>query len=484
MSSANRPSTRSRRALGSPRRGVSEASSRLEHVSESGFREAGAGTALIDPCPDEASLVMDAMIAAMEDDLAEQVEPWRLTDRRLIAELSAAQVRATQAQARWLALLAEAEAREATQHELGLQTANWMTNQNTHWARSARDEVRFAVRLAEAPVVGTALERGRVSVEQARVIVTGLSRLPAELNATQREQVAEHLVALADEFGPYGLSRLANRAVEVVAPEVGDDADRRALERIEAEQHRDRYVSWRRDADGAWILRGKLGKVAGAQVVGMLRALASRHRSAVLLAGEEITHAQAAADALVTLADHYSSCGEAPQYGADRPRVLVNIDYDTLLGALGTATLLNTGDRIIAREARRLACDAEILPIVMGGDSVPLDVGREQRLFTSTLRQLVIKRDQGCAFPGCDRGPADCEVHHIVSWFLGGVTSLSNGVMLCTFHHHVVEPDPNDPNAGWLIRLDTHGNPEIAAPTGRGAPPGERRWRQHHRYRT
>jgi len=344
--------------------------------------------------------------------------------------------------------------------------------------------VRFALGLADAPVVGSALERGEVSVEQARVIVTGLSRLPEELDAAQREQVAEHLVGLAGEFGPYGLSRLTNRAVEVIAPDVAEDADRRAMERIEAEQLRDRYVSWRRDPDGAWLLRGKLGKVAGAQVVGLLRALASRHRSAALLASEEISHSQAAADALVTLADHYSSCGEAPQYGADRPRVLLTIDFDTLLGKLGTATLLNTGDSITAREARRLACDAEILPIVMGGGSVPLDVGRKRRLFTSTLRQLVIKRDQGCAFPGCDRGPEDCEVHHIVAWYLGGVTSLSNGVMLCAFHHHLVEPNPKDPNAGWLIRLDANGNPEIGAPPGRGAPPGERRWRQHHRYRS
>lgn len=466
------------------RRRVSEAGFRFEHVSESGLGEAGTGTGLIDPWPAEPALLLDALVAAIADAAPEELEPWRLTDRRLIAELAAAQVYATRAQARWLALLAEAEAREATQRELGLQTANWVTNQNTHWARSARDEVRFAVRLAEAPVVGTALGRGDVSLEQARVIVTGLSRLPAELDANQREQVAAHLVGLAGEFGPYGLSRLANRAVEVVAPQVGEDADRHALDRIEAEQERDRYISWRRDPDGAWILRGKLGKVAGAQVIGLLRALASRHRTAVLLASQEISHAQAAADALVTLADHYSSCGKAPQHGADRPRILVNIDYDTLVGKLGTATLLNTGDRITAREARRLACDAEILPVVMGGDSVPLDVGRERRLFTSTLRQLVIRRDQGCAFPGCDRGPADCQVHHIVSWYLGGVTSLSNGVMLCTFHHHIVEPDPNDPNAGWLIRLDARGNPQIGAPPGRGAPPGERRWRQHHRYRT
>ena len=438
-------------------------------IGKAGPGTAGPGTSLTDPCPDEPALVLDALIAGIADIAPEELEPWRLTDRRLITELGAARREATRAQARWLALLAEAEAREVTQRESGLHTANWVTNQNTHWARSARDEVRFAVRLAEAPVVGTALERGRVSVEQARVIVTGLSRLPAELDAGQCTQVAEHLVGLAGEFGRYGLSRLANRAVEVVAPEIGEDADRRAIERLEAEQHRDRYLSWRSDPDGAWILRGKLGTVAGAQLVGLLRALALRHRTAMLLAGEEISHAQAAADAMVTLADHYSSCGKAPKHGSDRPRILVTIDYDTLVGRLGTATLLNTGDRITAGEARRLACDAEIIPVVMGGRTVPLDVGRQRRLFTWTLRQLVIKRDQGCAFPGCDRGPADSEVHHIVAWYLGGVTSLSNGVMLCTFHHHLVEPNPKDPHAGWMIRFDTHGNPEIGAPPGRGA---------------
>ena len=155
--------------MGASRR-LSEARSRLEHVSESGFSRAATGTGLIDPCPGEAAELLDVMVAAVTDLAPEELEPWRLTDRRLIAELAAAQVLATRAQARWLALLAEAEAREATEHELGLHTANWVTNQNTHWARSAREEVRFAVRLAEAPVVGAALGRGQVSVEQARVM--------------------------------------------------------------------------------------------------------------------------------------------------------------------------------------------------------------------------------------------------------------------------------------------------------------------------
>ncbi|MCC6498270.1 MAG: DUF222 domain-containing protein [Propionibacteriaceae bacterium] len=438
----------------------------------------GGSATLVDPRPEEVALVLEALVTTDADGADEQLEPWRLPDRRLLAELVEAQAQATRARARWLALLAEAERREATLQACGLPTANWLTNQNTHWARSAREELRFAVRLAEAPVVGEALGRGEVSVEQAQVIVTGLARLPIGLDAGQREQVAGHLVELAAEFGPYGLSRLANRAVEVVAPEAAEDADRRAIERIEAEQYRDRYLTWQRDPDGAWLLRGKLGKVAGQQLVGLLRALAARQRSAVLLAGDDIARTQAAADALVTLAEHYSSCRKSPRHGTDRPRVLVSIDYDVLLGRLGTATLLNTGEAISAAEARRLACDADILPMVLNGDSVPLDVGRKRRLFDSTLRQVLIARDQGCAFPGCDRDPADCEAHHRRPWWAGGVTSLANGVLLCSFHHHLVEPDPNaPPGSGWQLRLDVRGRPEFL-------PPGAERWRQHHRYRT
>ncbi len=285
------------------------------------------------------------------------------------------------------------------------------------------------------------------------------------------------------EFGPYGLSRLVNRVVEVVAPEVAEDADRRAVERIEAEQERDRYLSWRKDADGAFVFRGKLGKVAGQKLVGVLRSLASRQRKAARAEGIEMSWTRAQADALVELASHVGSCQRLPRLGADRPRVLVGVDLDVLTGRLGTATLLNSGDRISAGEARLLACDAEILPVVMGGKSVPLDLGRRRRLFTGHLRALLIRRDQGCAFPGCDKGPEECEAHHIVAWFLGGRTELRNGVLLCAFHHHLVEPNPNGPpDQQWQIRLNHNGTPEFGAPVGLGAPPGQRRWRLHHRY--
>lgn len=364
-------------------------------------------------------------------------------------------------------------------------TAAWLADSNTHWARTAREEVRLAVQLEQQPVVANGLTAGALSVEQVRVIANGLDRLPDDLDSGQREAVANHLVELAKEFGPYGLSRLVNRAVEVVAPEVAEDADRRAVERLEAEQRRHRYLVWTKETDGAVVLKGRLGKVEGEKLVGALRALAASHRKSAALAGQELTRAQSNADALGVLVDHYTGCRKLPKRGADRPRILVQIDYDTLVGKLGTATLLNTAELLSAQEARVLACDAEILPMVMGGDSVPLDVGRKRRLFTSTLRTLLVARDQGCAFPTCDRGPADCEAHHTTPWWAGGITSLATGVLVCTYHHHVVEPNPNaPPGTQWAIRLDSRGLPEFGAPEGLGAPPGQRRWRQHHRFRT
>ena len=418
-------------------------------------------------------------VEADHSDLA----PAQLADAELVDELAVAARQRAAAEARWLALLAEAEHRQATTAVAELPTVSWLATRGSHSARSARAEVFLAVELDRWPQVGAALAEGRVSPEQARAIVHGLTRLPADLDPAQAAEVAEQLVGFADRFGPAALAQLVNRAVEVVAPEMAGDADRRAVERIDAEQQRDRYAHWSRDLDGSWLLRAKLPAVAGEHLVEVLAAMAARHRSAAATGsdGEPLTRGQAAADALVALAEHASSCGIAPRHGADRPRILVSVDLDVLRGRLGTATLLGTGEPITAQQARRLACDAGIVPVVMGGDTVPLDAGRERRLFGNVLRSLLIARDNGCAFPGCDRPPAECEAHHRRPWWDGGATSLANGVMLCPHHHHLVEPDPNrSPELNWAVRVDARGLSEFSPPQRSGRP---RHWLQHDRFR-
>ena len=125
---------------------------------------------------------------------------------------------------------------------------------------------------------------------------------------------------------------------------------------------------------------------------------------------------------------------------------------------LSTATL-DTGERVCAATARRLACDAQILPVLLGGTGQVLDVGQARRLFTGALRRALVARDHGCAFPGCDRPPRWCDGHHIRSWADGGPTSLSNAVLLCGRHHRAVHQ-----HDGWAVRLAGDGLPEFVPP--------------------
>ena len=127
----------------------------------------------------------------------------------------------------------------------------------------------------------------------------------------------------------------------------------------------------------------------------------------------------------------------------DRPgRALLAITMDLrwLQQATGHGTL-DSGALVDPHTVRRLACDAEIVPIVLGSKSEPLDVGRLQRTVTDALRRALNLRDGGCAFPSCSRRPRRCHAHHIRYWFHGGPTRLDNLVLLCRFHHQLIHAE-------------------------------------------
>jgi hypothetical protein len=125
-----------------------------------------------------------------------------------------------------------------------------------------------------------------------------------------------------------------------------------------------------------------------------------------------------------------------PRCGGLSATIVVTIDYAGLVSGLGAAGL-DTGGSISASEARRLACDAGIIPLVLGGDSMPLDVGRERRFHTRYQRIALAQRDGGCSAEGCDRPPGWTEAHHETPWAGGGATNVEQGRLLCSWHHHV-----------------------------------------------
>ena len=108
---------------------------------------------------------------------------------------------------------------------------------------------------------------------------------------------------------------------------------------------------------------------------------------------------------------------------------------ENLLGDSHTPALLDTGDPITAAQARKLACEAGIIPAVLGGDSEILDVGRESRFHLKHQRIAIRVRDQYCTADGCDSPPRALPRPPQHPWSRGGKTNISDGRLLCPRHH-------------------------------------------------
>jgi Domain of unknown function (DUF222)/HNH endonuclease len=96
-----------------------------------------------------------------------------------------------------------------------------------------------------------------------------------------------------------------------------------------------------------------------------------------------------------------------------------------------------TGAPLAIETLRRIACDAMIIPVVLGAKSEVLDVGRAKRLFAGGLLAAMRLRDKGCTIPGCTAPLEWADGHHIISWVNGGKTCLLNGALLCPRHHTI-----------------------------------------------
>jgi hypothetical protein len=163
------------------------------------------------------------------------------------------------------------------------------------------------------------------------------------------------------------------------------------------------------------------------------------------------------ADALAEVCPQVLSRGRLPETGGRRPQLVVTVRLEDLERRAATAAL-EFGGQLTPQALRHLACDAAVIPIVLDGNGVPLDVGRLTRTIPDGLRRAVTVRDRGCAFPGCDRPPSWCEVHHVREWQHGGPTALHNAVMLCTVHHRLIH------HSHWEVRM-VDGLPEFVPPS-------------------
>ena len=346
---------------------------------------------------------------------------------------------------------------------------------------AAHRELKDARALASAGAAEHAAASGRITQPHAVVIGRALRELPESTTREQRTLAEHQLIADAATMSPKDLATRARRITELYAePEAVDAHENDLLERREElARGRASLAMW--DAgDGTWQGRFVVPELQARMLKTVIDAFAAPRRNhfddgtrpgrlqrARAEADNDKPYDRRAGEALLALIEHLPTDG-LPTTGGTPARIMVTIEEAKLRTRVAAATLA-TGERISAGQLRRLACNHAILPAVLGGASIPVDLGRAQRLFTSAQRDALATMDGGCVAPDCDRPPAWCEAHHGGRpWADGGRTNLDEGYLLCCRHHHEAH------NRNWQFRRTPGGRAEVDR--GRG-------WERNHRYR-
>jgi hypothetical protein len=294
-----------------------------------------------------------------------------------------------------------------------------------------------------------ALGAGNVNVAQARVIVEALEALPADLGEDLVSKAEAYLVEQAQVFGPRELRHLGRGVLEHLAPEVADEAEYQRLLAEETRAQAATRLSFQPRGDGSTDVHARVPDHVANRLRTYLEAYTSPRRTPL---GEVdgLPLARRRGEAFCAFLENLPDTG-LPVHGGTTTSVMVTLDYDTLLTGIGVATT-STGDLITADQARRLACQARIIPVVLGAQGEVLDLGRSARLFSPAQRKALAIRDKECTAEGCTVPAAWCEAHHAQQpWARGGRTDLADGKLLCSFHHHRA----HDP--AWITHHEANG---------------------------
>jgi hypothetical protein len=381
----------------------------------------------------EAVLVSDGdgQVAGWAD-LTEMPEGEMRSAVRLVAELEGriAGLR--------LHVVAAAEASDARAATGAADTAAWV-------ARAGRNRDRCWGSLWLAGLVEqryhhvrAALAQGRLSHDHAMLIVRAAEKAPSGLDPAELSRCEEALVAKAEHMSPHNLRRAARRLLEPISKRLADEHEGTILAEEERSANRFASLTLGDNGDGSWSVRASLPDLHAQLLLNAVDTLSGPRRCIRTPEGgtceeptvQGMSGPEARGAALCELLEHL------PETGHTRSGVtlVVHVDETQLRAGVGAATL-QTGGRISVGEARRLACEADILPLVLGGDSVPLDLGATRRLFTRAQAVALSASHDSCAALGCERPFAWCELHHRQSWAAGGPTETANAAPLCGWHH-------------------------------------------------
>ncbi|HZX03457.1 HNH endonuclease signature motif containing protein [Kribbella sp.] len=375
-----------------------------------------------------------------------------LSDGELLPALDAIDVQITRLEELRLQLIARIEDTGYAQ-ELGARDAVELVSRRYRRDRAeAWRDVRLAKALPKYKAIATALDAPQgarpMRTAQAAAIVSELERVRSRVPVEDLDVVEEQFVGLAAHMSPAELRSAARQVCDLLDSDGPEPEEHKAAAR---------ETLTLTAADRGVKFRGYLANENAELLRAVIHAGARPHKT---VDGEhdprprDKRQADALTTALTVAANAWDT--DTPGHGA-KANITVTIDLDDLKSATATATGQTVySDDLSAATIRRLACDANIIPLVLGSNSEPLDVGRRERLVTKHIRHALNARDKGCVV--CSAPPVMCDAHHLTAWQDGGVTALTNLALLCRRHH-------TDLHTGrWTITI-TNGKPHVARPT-------------------
>lgn len=307
---------------------------------------------------------------------------------------------------------------------------------------AARTSRREAGRLVErsaaaalAPGLVDAMAGGRITAEHVDALATAVRNVSAD--TLDRVAANERtIVLMAEASSPDQFSDAVRKHVRLLEHDDG-------LSRFERQRRANRFRWWT-DREGMVQVRGQLDPEIGLRVTARIDATADslfHDRLPDTCPGDPGERQ----DHLRALALDQALLGQGP---AGHAAVVVTIDLPTLQQGLHARSVIDCeGVELPVDTIRRMACDAEIVPVVLDGAGVALDVGRSKRLATTAQRRALQAMYSTCAFPGCNVRFKHTVPHHTLPWEQGGGTDLHLLLPLCSRHHHMVH------EGGWHIDL-------------------------------
>ena len=304
-------------------------------------------------------------------------------------------------------------------------------------AGHASELVTVARGLRRAPDTERSLQAGRISFDQAQVIVRTVAAIGDDRTAREAEVA---LLARAPELNAGALRQLGEEILYRADPDMVEERERRRWDK--------RYLSFGLTLDETGTISGACADTATFELI-RTAAEAFAPPGGRL---DSRTAAQRRMDGLVTACTVALNTGSSPDRHASAPHVSILVRDETLAQAAGAPPgRTGHGALLTARQVLAMCCGAQ-LSAIRWQDGLPLDVGRAARVEPPGLRRALEARDRTCRWRGCDTPGTWCTGHHILGWRNGARTSLGEMVLLCHVHHHYFVH-----LLGWTISGDPNG---------------------------